>query len=96
MVSNIVNSQTGSEGIILPSSAQAQASARLSWYYCQSQTDPDRPTPTRPEKYVSAIVQSRRKRQSCKIHLEDSKKVFIRTTSPNYCQAQPKLELQLG
>ena len=29
---------------LLPSSAQAQTSARLSWYYCQSQTDPD---PTR-------------------------------------------------
>ena len=27
--------------LFLPSSAQAQASARLSWFYCQSQTHPD-------------------------------------------------------
>ena len=62
----------------------AQASARLSWYYCQSQTDP-----TRPEKYVAALIQSRLERQSCQSHLLDPKKCFIHIFSPKHCQAQP-------
>ena len=59
MVSNIVNSQTGSEGIILPSSAQAQA--KLGWValFSVNPTTPQPPPPATRESLFHSFSASK-------------------------------------
>ena len=66
---------------LLPSSAQAQTSSRLSWYYCQSQTDPD---PTR--KVCFSYYTLKAKLLNKLRRLQEG---FIHNMNPNHYQAHP-------